>query len=58
LGPLLEVLDDGRVRCEALLCRLANLAGIYGVGGNAFFFDKLLYLVDSSVNAPSKDDQR
>jgi hypothetical protein len=42
---------------EALLCRLANLAGVYGVGGNAFFFDKLLYLVDLSANASSRVGQ-
>jgi hypothetical protein len=30
---------------EALLYGLANLAYIYGVGGDTFFFDESLYLV-------------
>jgi hypothetical protein len=32
------------MRGEAFLGRLTNLAEVYGVGGDAFFFDKLLYL--------------
>jgi len=38
------------MRAEALLSRLANLARVDYVGGNAFFFDKLLDLgVDWSL---------
>ena len=45
LAPaLLHVLDDLRVRREALLGRLAQLAHIHRVGGDAFFFDELLDL--------------
>jgi hypothetical protein len=44
LGSLLHVLDDGRVRREAFLGRLADLAEVYGVGGDTFFFDESLYL--------------
>jgi hypothetical protein len=44
LRALLEVLDDGGVRGEALLDCLADLADVDGVGGDAFFFDELLYL--------------
>jgi hypothetical protein len=36
---------------EALLYSLADLACVYGIGGNAFFFDESLYLVDVSVTA-------
>jgi hypothetical protein len=42
--PLLHVLNDSRMRGEALLCGLANLAEVYLVGGNAFFFDESLDL--------------
>jgi hypothetical protein len=45
------------VRREALLCRLANLACVYGVGGNTFFFDEFLYLFDSSANASARKGQ-
>ena len=44
LRTLLQVLDDGRVRRKALLHCLADLASIYGVGRNAFFFYEFLYL--------------
>lgn len=43
-GPLLQVLDDGRVRREALLRRLADLACVDGIGGDALFLDELLDL--------------
>jgi hypothetical protein len=43
------------MRREALLCRLANLACVYGIGGNTFFFDKLLYLFGPSANASSSN---
>jgi hypothetical protein len=44
LRPLLQVFDDGWMRAEALLDGLPDLAYIYFVGRDAFFFDKLLYL--------------
>lgn len=46
---LLHVLDDLRVCREALLGRLAQLADVHSVGGNAFFFDELLDLRDPLV---------
>jgi len=45
LRPLLHVLDNGWVGREALLYRLADLACVYGIGGDAFFFDEPLYLL-------------
>ena len=42
--PLLHLLDDRRVRREALFGGLADLAEVDLVGGNAFFFDELLDL--------------
>ena len=45
LGAGLEVLDDGRVRGEALLGGLADLADVDFIGGDAFFFNELLDLV-------------
>jgi hypothetical protein len=41
---LLQVLDDGRVRREALLSRLTNLALVDSISGDALFLDKLLDL--------------
>lgn len=46
LSPLLQVLDDGWMRGEALQGSVTNLADIDGVGGNTFFFDELLYLFE------------
>jgi hypothetical protein len=45
LGPLLQILDDLRMRSEALLRRLTNLACVDGIGGNALFLDELLDLI-------------
>jgi hypothetical protein len=42
--PRLQVLNDGRVCREALLCGLADLACVDGIGGNAFLLDELLNL--------------
>lgn len=47
LRPLLQVLDDRRVRREALLGGVADLAEVYLVGRDTFFFDELLYLYKS-----------
>jgi hypothetical protein len=38
------------VAAEAFSCRVANLLLEYGIGGDTFFFDELLDLVDTLVN--------
>jgi hypothetical protein len=38
---------------ESLLCGFSNLANVYSVGGDAFFFDKLLYLDDMLATGSS-----
>ena len=43
---LLQVLNDGGVCVEALVGGLADLACEDGVGGDAFFIDELLYLLE------------
>lgn len=46
LGAFLQVLNDGRMGVEALLhAATADLLGVDGVGGDAFFLDELLDLL-------------
>lgn len=55
-GPLLHIFNDGWMRREALFCGLANLAEVYLVGGDAFFFDELLNLIDELVGVQRRDE--
>lgn len=58
LGLLLQVLDDGGMRREALLGGVANLPDVHLIVGNAFFLDKLLNLGETLALGTSRGESR